>query len=225
MTDTIIKVPGLTPGLSYTISAYDPDELTALQTGIALTLADDVTGSTGTGAVTASVAQQALWVVKHGANFVETSPRIRTIADDAGPYTILSGLDSDGIQPGTFSPATVSSDTDYTTLFGITYDELGQPENGVDITIALTAGDGTPGVILDTKSRTATSATVNIDGTDVVGYFEFARVRIGTTWSVVRGSVSASAASPFAVRSTGTPGSVVVATYPSQAITQVLGNE
>lgn len=220
MTDTVIKIPYLIAGLSYTVDVIDPADESVLQAGIVLQGA----GTTGTGTVSAAVAAKSEFVIKHDGNIVDV--RVRTIADDAGPYRIVTGLDSQDSLVGVALPANPSDDDLVATGWMIAYDHLGQRENGVNITIRMTSGNGTAGASLDTESRSGTTAVADIDGQQVNGYVEFPGMIRGATYSIVRGPVTeATAASPFAVRSAGPSQSVVVPDSPSFALTQVIGQE
>lgn len=212
MTATTINIPYLTPGLTYTVDAIDPADESVLQADIALTLS----GTTGTGTVTAAIDTRVEWVIKQSGNIVEV--RVRSIVDDAGPYRIVTGLDGTG---NTELPVNPSDDELLSTGWMICYHKDGSREDGVDITIQLTSGNGLAGSSHDTEPRTATSATV--DG--IVGYVEFPGMVRGATYSVVRGDVDETSASPFAVRSAGPTQSTTVPDSASFKLTQVLGRE
>ena len=227
MANTTIKIPYLTPGLTYTVDVVDPLTGSVLQSGIALTLTTDITGATGSGTVTAAIDAKCEFVVKTGSIIVEV--RVRTIADDVGPYRIVTGLDT--ASGGTVSLVDPDAEIDCATGWIICVDEFCQPENGVDITIRLTAGNGVAGVSLDTAERTVTSATVEIDGEDVVGYVAFPGLAIAASYSIIRGETQVVDAASFANLSASPAGSFVVPTEfadpaaPSFAIPQVIGSE
>lgn len=217
MANTVIKIPYLPGDLGYTVDVVDPSDLLELQTNIALSVVSGV----HQGTVTGSHAGMLIFVIRNSGSFVEH--RIRTIADDAGPYTILTGLDS-GDSIGVSLPGNPSDDALFSTGWLICYDEDGERENGVPITVTLKSGAGVAGIGLDTESRTKETATVNVSGEDVPGYVEFPGFRRGATYSVSRGGV-VSAPNPFAIRSsTGGP-TFVVPDAASFAITEVLGKE
>lgn len=92
MTTTAIKFPALPAGMTLTTELQNLSSLAVLET-VALTEASGVYS----GNVTGTHSGQLLFVLKSGA--VVIGYRIRTIADDAGPYIILTELEqlaSDG---------------------------------------------------------------------------------------------------------------------------------
>jgi hypothetical protein len=217
MANTVIKIPYLTGDLTYTVDVVRPSDLATLQAGIALTVVSGV----HQGIVSNAIAGKMIFQVKSGGQLVEV--RIRTIADDVGPHTILTGLDGAG---GVSLPVDPADDELLSTGWLIVYDELGQRENGVDISVKMTSGPGTAGASLDTKTRTATSATVTISGQTVSGYVQFTGLRRGATYKVTRGNFDGSTApNPFAQRSAGATGSFTVPDAASFQIAETIGEE
>lgn len=95
MTTTAIKIPALPTGLTLTGDVCDLTSLAVLQT-VTLTEASAIYN----GDVTATIAGQFLFILKASGTII--GYRIRTIADDAGPYVILTELEqlaSDGRGP------------------------------------------------------------------------------------------------------------------------------
>ena len=92
MTTTVIKIPDLPTGLTLTVKLVNMTTLALLET---VTLAE--VGESYNGNVTGTHAGQLLFKILSGGMLVGS--RIRTIADDAGPYVILTELEqlaSDG---------------------------------------------------------------------------------------------------------------------------------
>lgn len=214
--DTTIRIPFLAGDLIYTVDVYDPTDLsTAVESDIALS----VVSGQHEGTVSESLSGRFVFVVRHGGVYV--THRVAAIKDTAGPYTILTGVDSTGVAL-TGDP---SDDERLATGWGIVYDEAGQRENGVDVSVQMVSGPGTAGFILDTAARTATSATVNVEGTDVDGYVQFPNLVRGATYKIVRGTFDGAPATVFSQRSTGTQVSFVVPDSPSFALAECLGQE
>lgn len=216
MANTIIKIPYLPGDLTYTVDVIDPADLSVEQADIALSVVSGV----HQGTVSAALTGKFIFIIRQAGNFVEH--RIRSIVDDAGPYTILTGLDGGDVA----LPVNPSDDALLSTGWLIVYDELGQRENGVVIGLQMTSGPGTAGFSLDTKARTGTSATVTIDGSPVAGYVQFTGLRRGATYRVQRGAITAAApASPFATRSIGSSVTFIVPNAASFQIAETLGQE
>lgn len=96
------------------------------------------------------------------------------------------------------------------------YSELGAIEVGVDITLYLTAGNGTAGYARDTKPRTETS--------DVNGDVEFTGLIRGCTYTVYRGAAADEfSASGFVATAGATQVSFVVPNSDSFNIAEVIG--
>lgn len=225
MANTIIKLPYLSGDLTYTIDVVDPSNLSVLQADISLTQSGEVHQGTVTGPHSGKL----IFVVRHNGNFVES--RIRTIADDASTYTILTGLDVTtitGSSSGASLPANPSDSDLLSTGYAIVYNERGERENNISISVQLVSGPATEGFSLDTAPRTVVSSTATINGKQVKGYVEFPGMRRGATYNVWRGassSVAASAASPFAAAATGSTSSQVVPDAASFALAETLGSE
>ncbi|MCA9036301.1 MAG: hypothetical protein KDA91_14295 [Planctomycetaceae bacterium] len=215
MANTIINIPYLPGDLTYTVDVVRPSDLTTLQADIALSVVSGV----HQGTVSEAIAGRMIFIIRQAGNFVEH--RIRSIADDAGPYTILTGLDGGSVA----LPVDPSDDDLLSTGWLIVYDKFGQRENGVNISIKMTSGPGTAGFSLDTEQRTATSATVTIEGQPVAGYVQFTGMRRGATFKVKRGTFETSVPNPFATRSAGAEVSFVVPDAPSFMIAENLGEE
>ena len=294
MPSTVINVPGLPTGLTASVKVRNASTLALLET-VTLTEASLIYSGTITGA--------------HAGRFVfeilisgtVSESRIRTIADDVGPYVIDSPLEvvesftntgpgpwvvtvsiedssdsSDlegavvrltegaddfviatdsagevafGLRSATYSVVvvktgftshvgtlTVSADATPTiqlTATGaisiptdpllstgvmVTYDEAGNIESGVPITIQMTAGPGTAGYALDTKSRTVNSAASS-------GLVTFTGLIRGATYSILRGSDPGAAATSFGSRSSSSPGSFIVPPAASFNMTEVIGTD
>ena len=92
MTATAIKIPDLPTGLTLSVKLLNMTSLAVLDT---VTLTES--GESYNGNVAAAIAGQFLFKILSGTALVGS--RIRTIADDAGPYVILTELEqlaSDG---------------------------------------------------------------------------------------------------------------------------------
>lgn len=215
MANTLIKIPYLPGTLTYTVDVVDPDDLSTLEAGIALT---EVSG-VHEGTVTGPHAGKLIFVIRESGNFVEH--RIRSIADDAGPYTILTGLDGGSVP----LPVNPSDDDLISTGWLIVYDHNGQRENGVTIRVRMTAGAGNAGFSLDTKERSQTSATVTVSGDPVAGYVQFTGLIRGATYEVTRGTFPSSDVTSFAQRSAGSPVTFVVPDAPSFQLAENIGKE
>lgn len=218
-----IKIPYLSGDLAYTVDVIDPTDLSVLQADVALTLVSGVHQATIT-----SVGKL-LFDVKHSGNRVEPVPRCRTIVDGETRF-VLTGLDSasDGAATLPVNPA-----DDELTLPGwlIVYDETLTRENSVPISVQLVSGPGTAGFSLDLQPITVVSATVTVEGDEIAGYVVFPRLLKGATYAVWRGTAAtATAASPFAQRSTGARATFTVPLEPEAGssgfrIIETLGQE
>lgn len=214
--DSIIRIPFLSGDLTYTVSIYEPTDLTtAVESGIALSVVD----GQHQGTVTGSLSGRYVFVIFHGGQYV--THRVAPIKDTAGPFTILDGLDSTGVALA----GNPDDSEQFCTGWSIVYDELGEREDNVDVSIQMLTGPGTAGFILDTAPRTSTSATVTIEGETVAGYVEFPKMRCGATYAVVRGTFDGSPATVFSQRSTGTQIKTTVPFADRYAIDEVLGRE
>jgi hypothetical protein len=216
MADTLIKIPYLPGDLTYTVDVVNPADLSVEQSDIALSVVSGV----HQGTVSAALTGKFIFVIREEGNFVEH--RIRSISDDAGPYTILTGLDGGDVP----LPVNPSDDDLLSTGWLIVYDENGQRENGVTIGLQMTAGPGTAGFSLDTKARSAVSATVTVADEPVAGYVQFTGLRRGASYRVQRGAIAAAApTNPFATRSSGTSTTFTVPNAASFQIAETLGQE
>jgi hypothetical protein len=106
-------------------------------------------------------------------------------------------------------PASVLVATGYM----VVYDNYGEVEGGVPITLAMSAGRGTAGYALDTKSRTEVS---NADG-----YVEFTGLIRGATYSVRRAGVATPSPGSFSGGAVGQ--SFVVPNAASFSMPEVIG--
>lgn len=289
MATTAIKIPALPSGLTLTCDVCNLTSLAVLQT-VALTEAAAIYN----GDVTATIAGQFLFILKASGTII--GYRIRTIADDAGPYVILTELEqlaSDGrgpnivtitIDDGTdpVAGATVRITTSGFRVTGITngsgvvvfaleddtydvviskpgfealidsltvsgatpetysltelvitppssalvatgvmivYDEFGEIEEDVPISVQMTAGPGTAGYALDTKARTETSAATT-------GLIEFAGLIRGATYAIWRAdSAAASTELIFATRSSSARNTFVVPNLDTFNLSEVIGTD
>lgn len=95
-------------------------------------------------------------------------------------------------------------------------DEMNDPEEGISISLQLTAGPGTAGYALDTKIRTGVS--------DVNGMVEFTGLRRGATYSLWRGPANDTfSASAFVTQPAATRTTFVVPNTGTFNIAEVLG--
>ncbi len=294
MTATVIKVPGLPTGLSVSVRVRDRVTL-ALQETVTLTEASLIYS----GNVAGALIDQFVFEILISGTVAET--RVRTIADDVGPYVIDSALEVtdrlDEVGTGPWSKTvTIEEDVGSTALqnavvrvtegaddftettnssgevtFGLrsaTYDivvtktgygsyvgtmvvsdatgvtiqltltgaipvpsnpllstgtmivldEVGVAEESIPITVQMTAGPGTAGYALDTKSRTENSAS----GTGLV---TFAGLIRGATYSIRRGADPGNAATSFGSRSSSSVGSFVVPDAASFNMSEVIGTD
>jgi hypothetical protein len=111
------------------------------------------------------------------------------------------------------SPITPPASVLVSTGFMVVYDEFGEVEAGVPITVAMSTGRGTAGYALDTKSRTVLS--------DEAGYVEFIGLIRGATYAVRRGSSASPTASTFSGGPSGQ--SFVVPNASSFSLPEVIG--
>jgi hypothetical protein len=220
MANTLIRIPFLRPDLPQTVDVISAADLSVVES-VSLTVVNGV----HEGTVTGSHSGTFIFNVKHNGNAVEDQPRVRTIADDAGPWVIVTGLDNvAGGASLLFNPA----DDDLVSVgWKIVYDQHMQRENDVPITVQMVSGPGDAGFSLDDTAITVLSKTVQDgEGENIVGYVEFPRLRRGATYAVWRGSaVGAEPLSPFAQRSIGTRGTFIVPNQPKFAIIETIGHE
>ncbi len=292
-TNTEILVPGLPTELSVSVRVRSRTTL-ALQETVSLTEASLIYG----GDVVGALADQFVFVILISGTVAET--RVRTIADDAGPYVIDSAIEVtdrlDEVGTGPWAKTvTIEEDVGSTELenatvrvtegaddftlttdsngevdFGLrsaTYDvvvtktgygsyvgtmvvsdatgvtiqltltgaipvpsspllstgvmvvlgESGTEEVGVPITVQMTAGPGTAGFALDTKSRTVESIEA--------GVVTFTGLIRGATYSIRRGADPGADATSFGSRSSSTVGSFVVPASASFDMSEVIGTD
>lgn len=287
MTTTAIKFPALPPGLTLTCDVLSLSSLAVLQAAIALTESAGIYS----GNVTAAVSAQVLFLLKSSGTII--GYRIRTIADDVGPYVILTELEQlasdgrgpnivtltidDGTDPlpgatvritasgfrvtGTTNGSGVvvfaleddtfdvviskpgfGAEIDTLTVSGATtdtfsltelvvtpptsallatglmivYDELGEIEADVPISIQLVSGPGTAGYALDTRPRSAVS--------DVDGLVEFIGLIRGATYAIWRAAAAGTeTALVFATRSISTRQTFVVPNLDTFNLPEIIG--
>ena len=99
----------------------------------------------------------------------------------------------------------------------VVYDELGDVEAGVAVSLQLVSGPGTAGYALDTLAREATS--------DVDGLVEFTGLIRGATYRIWRGATAGTSASIFATRSAGASTTFVVPNLPSFNLPEIIGTD
>jgi len=95
MANTAIKVIGMPTGLTMTVDVVDPSDASVLQSAIAMTEASGVYSGDVTGAHEGLLA----FVIKASGTPFDT--QVREIADDVGPYVILSALEPVAFEPNT----------------------------------------------------------------------------------------------------------------------------
>lgn len=87
MTTTLLQIPDLPAGIDLTIDILNLSTLAVLEAGIEMTETDEVYE----GDCVEEIAGQFLFLLKAGGTFFES--RIRTIADTAGPFVIITDLE------------------------------------------------------------------------------------------------------------------------------------
>lgn len=142
---------------------------------------------------------------------------VATGFDSSAESLTVSGVTSD-----TYTMTEISVTPPPSALFAtgmlLVYDETGELESDVPISLQMTAGPGTAGHGLDTKARTVNS--------DVNGLVEFAGLRRGATYRIWRGASAASAGvSIFATRSSGASTTFVVPNLASFNLPETIGTD
>ena len=294
MTSTVINVPGLPTGLTASVRVRNAMTLALLET-VTLTETANVYAGPVTGAHAGRLVHEIL------ISGTVSESRVRTIADDVGPYVIDSALEiaesftnagsgpwsvtisvedsidnsdlqgalvrltegaddfviaTDSLGEATFGLRSATYDivitkTGFSSYVGtlvvsanatptiqltatgaiaipsnpilstgvmVVYDENGDIEEAVPITIQMTAGPGTAGYSHDTKSRTENSAATT-------GLVTFTGLIRGATYSIRRGADPGAAATSFGSRSSSTVGSFVVPDSASFNMAEVIGTD
>lgn len=128
---------------------------------------------------------------------------------------VVSGTSSDSYAMTGLS-ITPPADASVATGIMVVYDEEGNVEEGVPISIQLVSGPGTAGYGYDTKARTEIS--------DGDGLVQFTGMIRGATYRVWRGAAAGTAsASIFATRSAGANSTIVVPNLSSFNLPEIIG--
>ena len=186
MADTVIKIPDLPTGITLTVDVLNPASLATLET---VTMTES--GGIYSGEVTGAHAGQLLFRLKASGTVIDG--RLRTIADDVGPYTILEALERIAVTYGAYAVT-------------ITIDDGTDPVEGARVRV--TAGGVNSVLVTDvdgevTFSLDAATYAVTVVAAGFDGYTD-SLVVAGATTDTFSLTASSVAASSSPLLSTGT---------------------